>query len=94
MSTNFKPKHPTITINRISTIDTDSKKIQKLMQGLNSSKAYGHDRILILILEVCGPSVMKHLSLLFSNCLTHGLFPGDAKKNKYYYSLKKMKINK
>ena len=89
MSTSFKPKHPTITINRLSTIDTDSKKILKLMQGLNSSKAYGHDRISILILEVCGPSVMKHLSLLFSNCLTHGLFPGDGKKTNITTALKK-----
>ena len=50
------------TSNRLSTVDTDSKKILKLIQSLNSNKAHGHDGISIRMLKICGPSVIKPLS--------------------------------
>ena len=65
------------TSNRLSTVDTDSKKILKLIQCLNCNKAYGHDSISIRMLKFCGPSVIEPLSLLFSNCLRSGLFSND-----------------
>ena len=68
------------TSNRLSTVVIDSKKILKLIQGLNSNKAHGHDGISIRTLKLCGPSVKKPLSLLFNNCLTDGVFPKDWKK--------------
>ena len=37
------------TSNRLGTVDIDSKKILKLIQGLNSNKAYGHDGISIRV---------------------------------------------
>ena len=51
------------TSNRLSTVDIDSKKILKLIQGLNSYKAHGHDGISIRMLKLCGSSVIKPLSL-------------------------------
>ena len=68
------------TSRRLSTVDIDSKKILKLIQGLNSNKAHGHDGISIRMLKICGPSVIKPLSLLFNNCLRDGVFPNDWKK--------------
>ena len=67
------------TSNRQSTVDIESKKILKLIQGLNSNKAHGHDGISIRMLKISGPSVIKPLSL-FNNCLSDGVFPNDWKK--------------
>ena len=39
------------TSNRLSTVDIDSKKMLKLMQGLNSNKAHEHDGISITMLN-------------------------------------------
>ena len=64
------------TSNRPSTVDIDSKKILKLIQGLNSNKAHGHDGISIRMLKIYGPSVLKPLPL-FNNCLRDGVFPND-----------------
>ena len=65
--------------NRLSTLDIDSKKILKLIQGLNSNKAHGHDGISIRILKLCEPSKIKPFSLLFSNCLRDRVSPNDWK---------------
>ena len=66
---------------RLSTVDIDSKKILKLIQGLNSTKAHGHDGLSIRMLKLCGSSLIKPLSLLFNNCLRDGVFPNDWKKS-------------
>ena len=50
------------------------------MQGLNSNKAHAHDGTSIRMVKLCGPSVVKPLSLLFSNCLRDGAFANDWKK--------------
>ena len=70
------------TSNRLSTIDIDSKKILNIIKGLNSNKAHGHDVISIRMLELCGPSIIKPLSLFFNNCLRDGVFPNDWEKSK------------
>ena len=77
------------TSNRLSTIDNDSKKILKLTQGLNSNKAHELGSISIGMLKVCGPSVIKPLSLLFNNYLRDGIFPNDCKKVNFIPVLKK-----
>ena len=46
---------------------------------MNSSKAHGHDGISIRMLKLCGPSVIKPLSLLFNICLRDGVFPTTGK---------------
>ena len=56
------------------------KKILKLIQGLNSNKAHGNGGISIRMLKICGPSVIKPLSLLFNTCQRDGVFPNDWKK--------------
>ena len=47
---------------------------------MNSNKAHGNDGISIRMLKICGPSVMKPLSLLFNTCQRDGVFPNDWKK--------------
>ena len=66
--------------NRLSTVDIDSKKVLTLIHSLNSNKAHGHDGIFIIMLKICGPSVIKPLSLFLNNCLRDGVFPNDWKK--------------
>ena len=66
--------------NSLSTVDIDSKKILKLIQRLNSSKAHGHDGISIRMPKIFGLSVITPLSLLFNNCLRDGAFPNNWKK--------------
>ena len=68
------------TSNRLSTVDIDLMKILNLMQGLNSNKAHAHDGTSIRMVKLCGPSVIKPLSLLFSNCLKDQGFANDWKK--------------
>ena len=68
------------TSNRLSTVDINSKKILKLIQSLNSNKVHGHDGISIRMLNLCEPSILKPLSLLFDNCVRDGVFPNDWKK--------------
>ena len=65
------------TSNRLSTVDIDLKKILKLIQGSNSNKVHGHDGISTRMLKICGPTVIKPLSLLFNNCLRDRVFPND-----------------
>ena len=68
------------TSNRLGTVDIDSMRIPELIQCLNSNKARGHNDISIRLLKLCGLSIIKPLSLLFSNCLRDGAFTNDWKK--------------
>ena len=63
-------------------------KILKLIQSLNSIKAHGHDDISIRMLKLCGPSVIKPLSLLFNNCLRDGVFPNNSRKQNICFKKK------
>ena len=47
---------------------------------MNSNKAHGHDGVSMRTLKICGPSVIKPLTLLFNNCLRYGVFRNDWKK--------------
>ena len=69
------------------------RKLLKLIQVLNSTKAHGHDGISIRMLKLCGPSVIKSLSLLFNNCLRDGVFPNGWKKTNVIPVHKKGIIN-
>ena len=60
------------------------KKILKLIQGLNSNKAHGHDGISIRMLKLCGLSIIKPLSLLFSNFAKDGFFSNNWKKANFF----------
>ena len=74
------------TSNRLNPVDIDSKKIVKLIQalsyikahGCNYDKAHGCDGISIRMLNICGTSIIKPLSLLFGNCLR--VFTNNWKK--------------
>ena len=60
--------------NRLRDFDVDCEKILKLIRGLNPHKAYGHDGML------CNSAITKPLSIIYKNCLQHGVFPDDWKK--------------
>ena len=68
------------TFSRLSTVDIDSKKVLKLINGLNSYKARGHDGISIRMLKICGPLLIIPLSLPFSICLKDRISPNDWEK--------------
>ena len=53
------------------------KKVLKLIQGFNSSKAHEDDVISIKMVKICGPSIIKSLSLLYIICSRDGIFPKD-----------------
>ena len=55
----------------------------KLIQGLNSNKARGHDGISIRMLKISKTLVIKPLSLLFNNCLSDGVFLMIGKNKRY-----------
>ena len=67
-------------INRLSTVDIDSKGSSKLIQVFNSNRGHGHDGIPFRILKTCGQLVIKPLPLLFGNCISHWVFPSNWKK--------------
>ena len=66
----------------LSNITFSSDDIVKVIQNLDSEKAHGHDRILIRMLIICGPSVCKPLEIIFKSCLKSWIFPLEWKKNK------------
>ena len=59
----------------LSTIRPTEQQIFKIIRGLNSNKAHGHDGISVTMLKISAPSVVKPLNLIFSKCLLEGIFP-------------------
>ena len=47
---------------------------EKVINALNINKAHGHDDILIRMIELCGKSIVKPLSMIFNNCIDTGTF--------------------
>ena len=68
------------TQNRLRNFDINCGKISKLINGLNSYKAHGHDRISIRMAKLCNLTITKSLSIIYKNCLQQGAFPDYTKK--------------
>ena len=65
---------------RSSMVKFVNNDILKIIQNHNPNKAYGHDKISIRMLKLCGDSLCRPLELLFNDCLANGIFPSDWKK--------------
>ena len=68
------------TDNGLSTGNFSIDDIAKILQNLDPSKAHGHDKISIRILQLCGESIYKPLELIFQQAKESGSFPSEWKK--------------
>ena len=75
------PRLHFLTDKRLSTVKFVSNDILKIIQNLNPNKTHGHDKISIRMLKLCGDSLCRPLELIFSDCLTNGIFPSNWKNN-------------
>ena len=63
------------TEKHLNTLNFSNNDNEKIIEYLDPSKAHGHDKISIPILQICGKSICKPLQLIFSlNALTRALF--------------------
>ena len=81
--------HPK-TDKSLSNITFNKKDKEKVMQRLDSSKAYGHDMISIRMLKICDKSTIKPLLIIYKKCLVKGCFPNEWKKSNVVPVHKKM----
>ena len=54
--------------------------IVKVIKSLGPNKTHGHYKISIRMIKLCTPSIVKPLSILFSNCFENQCFPKECKK--------------
>ena len=64
----------------LSVVKFVNNDILRIIQNLNPNKSHGHDKISIRMLKLCGDSLCRPLELIFSDCLTNGIFPSNWKK--------------
>ena len=50
------------------------------MNNVESNKSHDHDMIRIRMLKLCGPSLCKHLLIIFKSYLSQVKFPMEWKK--------------
>ena len=74
------PSFTSLTSKRISNISFGIEKIVDVINKLNSKKAHGFDGISISMLKLCPREVALPLSLIFKNCIEHGVFPTKWKR--------------
>ena len=82
--------HPK-TDKSLSNITFTEKDIEKVIQSLDSNKAHGHGMISILMLKICGKSIIKPLLIIYKKCLEKGCFPNELKKANVVPFHKKMR---
>ena len=68
------------TLNYVSTARVSSFRVNKevileIINPLNINKAHVYDDISIRMINLCGKSVVKPLSMIFNNCIDTGTFP-------------------
>ena len=68
------------TEKQISDIKIREDDILLIIKNLNPNKAPGWDNVSILMIHLCGKSIVKPLKYLFKSFLTAGIFPEDWKK--------------
>ena len=55
--------------------------ILKIMRALNINKAYGHDKISVIMIKICDEALVTPLFLMYKNCIDTGVFPDIWKKS-------------
>ena len=58
-----------LTDNRLSSASFSQENIAKIIQILDSNKGYGHDNIIIRMLNLYGSSIYKPLAMIFTQCI-------------------------
>ena len=66
---------PQLTKICFDSISFSSSDIAKVISHVDPHKGHGHDKLSIRIIELCGNSICKPLSVIFNNCLNDGKFP-------------------
>ena len=64
---------------RISFVSITPRKVAKVIQGLDTSKATGPDQIPAIVLKMCSPELSPVLSKLYNLCLSKSVFPSSWK---------------
>ena len=70
-----------ITETKLSSFNIEDEDICKIIKTLDINKTHGHDEISIRILKLCDKSIVKPLSIIFSNCKLKYTFPNLWKKS-------------
>ena len=66
----------------LSSILFGDQDILKIIHSLSSNKAHRYDDISVrLLFYLCDFSIVRHLSIIFKNCLQSGSFPNKWKKS-------------
>ena len=71
---------PQLTNKCLDSMHFSISDIAKITSCLDPVKAHGHDMFNIWMIKLCGNSICKPLSIIFSNCLNEGKFPHEWKK--------------
>ena len=64
----------------LETISTDEFEVLKLLNGLDSNKSTGPDKIPVKLLKMTALIIAKPLSILFNKSLASGIFPSTFKE--------------
>ena len=54
--------------------------IAKIINNLNPNKAHGHDNISIKMIQICGDTIIRPLTMIFDSAIKLGEFPDSWKK--------------
>ena len=57
-----------------------STDILNIITNLDSNKAHGYDNISVRLIKICGISICRPLEIIFSNCISQGVFPDYLKR--------------
>ena len=71
---------PQLTNKCLDSIHFSRSDIAKIISHLYPHKPYGHDMLNIRMIKLCGNSIYKPLSVIFSDCLNEVKFPHEWKK--------------
>ena len=75
-----------------SNVQISNENLIKIINNLYPNKAHDHDMISIWMLKLCGTSLCKPLSIIFTSCLSPMNFPMEWKKA-YVVPIRKKIIN-
>ena len=70
-----------VSTTRLSSFCVNEEVILEIINPLNINKAHVHDDISIRMINLCGKSVVKPLSMIFNNCIDTGTFPDIWKRS-------------
>ena len=70
-----------ISTAKLSSINFNNVNILKIIESLNVSKAHSYNNTSIRMIKLCGQSIVKHLPIIFKNCVDNGIFPDTWKKS-------------